>query len=75
VAKATRQIMSLVPVTTKPRSVRAPSGRADTVASDAELLTGAAVTTRARCRVDTRLHAMVAPPGSYGDPSLWVRAA
>jgi len=67
--------MRLVPLTPEARSVGASAGSAHAVAADAELLPGTAMASRARGRVDARLHAVIPSSGPGRDPPLWVRAA
>jgi hypothetical protein len=74
VTKSTGQVMCLVPLAPEAGAMGASARPTHAMAADAELLSRAAVAARARGRIDARLHAVVPPAGSRGDPSERMRA-
>jgi len=67
-ARAAWDVVKFVLAARESVRVRVAAGPSHAMTSDAELLAGAAVATRARDRIDARLHAVLTAAGARGDP-------
>src|SRR5262249_46230506 len=74
-ALATGHVVVLVLVAREAMAVGVAPWTADAMASHAELLTGPTVAARARERIDTRLHTVIAAAGACREPPGRVRVS